>query len=104
MTSQVSHRGSEHARQSIVLVTGGSGLVGRALQEVLAEQETVASTPVWFFMSSADADLCDGVAVDALFDRVGPTHVVHLAAHVGGLFANMAGNLEFFSKNMQMCA
>ena len=29
-----------------------------------------------------------------------PTHVIHLAARVGGLFTNMAHNVEFFRENM----
>jgi GDP-L-fucose synthase len=70
-----------------VLVTGGTGLVGSAVREV------VAADPVpgwaWVFASSKDADLTDPAAVAALFDRVKPTHVLHLAAYVGGLFANM---------------
>ena len=70
-----------------VLVTGGTGLVGSAVREV------VTADPVpgwaWVFASSKDADLTDPAAVAALFDRVKPTHVLHLAAYVGGLFANM---------------
>ena len=29
-----------------------------------------------------------------------PTHVIHLAAQVGGLFANMEDKVGFFEKNM----
>ena len=36
------------------------------------------------------------------FQKHRPTHVIHLAAMVGGLFANMAANLDFFTKNMRM--
>lgn len=32
----------------------------------------------------------------ALFARVKPTHVIHLAAMVGGLFFNLKFNLDFF--------
>uniref|UniRef100_A0A8R1DEQ5 GDP-L-fucose synthase n=3 Tax=Caenorhabditis japonica TaxID=281687 RepID=A0A8R1DEQ5_CAEJA len=35
-----------------------------------------------------------------LFEKVRPTHVIHLAAMVGGLFHNLAHNLKFFRKNM----
>lgn len=31
-----------------------------------------------------------------------PTHVIHLAAKVGGLFSNMSDNLGFLRSNMQM--
>ena len=38
-----------------VLVTGGSGLVGKAIQEVVSKQPTTDDT--WIFLSSKDADL-----------------------------------------------
>jgi GDP-L-fucose synthase len=31
----------------------------------------------------------------ALFNKYRPTHVIHLAAMVGGLFHNMSHNLDF---------
>lgn len=34
-------------------------------------------------------------ATKALFDKVKPTCVIHLAAMVGGLFHNMNNNLDF---------
>lgn len=37
-----------------------------------------------------------------MFDKYQPTHVIHLAAMVGGLFHNMNNNLDFLRKNMQM--
>ena len=39
----------------------------------------------WVFLSSKDGDLRDR-ATEAIFERVRPTHVIHLAAMVGGLF------------------
>jgi NAD(P)-dependent dehydrogenase (short-subunit alcohol dehydrogenase family) len=73
--------------RATVLVTGGTGLVGRAVAEVVAADPI----PGWTFVfaGSKDADLTDRAATAALFDRVAPTHVLHLAAFVGGLFANM---------------
>lgn len=35
----------------------------------------------------------------ALFDKYRPTHVIHLAALVGGLFRNLSRNLDFFVRN-----
>lgn len=36
-----------------------------------------------------------------LFEKYNPTHVIHLAAMVGGLFHNMNHNLDFLvSKNI----
>lgn len=37
----------------------------------------------------------DAAAVKRLFEKVRPTHVIHLAAMVGGLFKNMKYNLDF---------
>ena len=37
-----------------------------------------------------------------LFAKYKPTHVVHLAAMVGGLFHNMNNNLDFFRNNMKI--
>ena len=70
-----------------VLVTGGTGLVGSAVREVVTADPIAGWSFV--FASSKDADLTDPAAVAALFERVKPTHVLHLAAYVGGLFANM---------------
>jgi len=73
--------------KAVCLVTGGTGLVGRGLQEVV-ESEPV---PGWsfVFVGSKDADLTCPKATSALFDRVKPTHVLHLAAIVGGIVAHM---------------
>jgi hypothetical protein len=75
--------------RAVVLVTGASGLVGRALRSVV-EAEAPGDGAFWIWLRSADGDLCDAQAVAKLFETHKPTHVVHLAAHVGGLFANMA--------------
>lgn len=40
-------------------------------------------------------DCSDAAAVRKLFEKVRPTHVIHLAAMVGGLFKNMKYNLDF---------
>ncbi len=70
-----------------VLVTGARGMVGSAVREV------VASAPCenerWIFISSKDADLTDLDQTYQLFDKIRPTHVLHLAARVGGLSAHM---------------
>ncbi|XP_017836690.1 probable GDP-L-fucose synthase [Drosophila busckii] len=81
-----------------VLVTGGTGLVGKALQAIIKEQQP--SDEEWFFAGSKDADLTNAAATQALFDKVKPTHVIHLAAMVGGLFHNMNNNLDFLRNNL----
>ena len=56
----------------------------------------------WIFLSSKDADLMSEQETVALFEKYKPTHVIHLAALVGGLFANMSANSDFFRNNMKM--
>ena len=70
-----------------MLVTGGTGLVGQAVQEVIEADPPAGQK--WVFVGSKDADLTDYASTKALFERVRPTQVLHLAAFVGGLFANM---------------
>ncbi|XP_054738145.1 probable GDP-L-fucose synthase [Anastrepha obliqua] len=82
-----------------VLVTGGTGLVGNALKTIVNEDSLEGE---WIFVGTKDADLTDSNSTRALFDRVQPTHVVHLAAMVGGLFHNMNNNLDFLRKNLQI--
>ena len=71
-----------------VLVTGGTGLVGKAIEFVVNEEDKTDGDE-WIFASSKDADLTDFGSTNELFNRHNPTHVIHLAAKVGGLFGNL---------------
>jgi len=84
----------------VVLVTGGTGLVGSALQTIVKSENRQDET--WIFVNSRDADLCSYSSTKQLFDKYKPTKVIHLAAMVGGLFHNMAHNLDFFRRNLDM--
>lgn len=84
----------------VILVTGGSGLVGRAIQQVVKSENRADEK--WIFLSSKDGDLCDNKATRDIFEKYKPTHVIHLAAMVGGLFHNMTHNLDFLRKNLQI--
>lgn len=75
-----------------ILVTGGSGLVGRHLQELLPEAE---------YISSKDYDLRSESDVKRLFQSEWG-HVVHLAARVGGILENMNHPAEFIEENLLM--
>jgi len=86
--------------RKVILVTGGSGLVGRGIQEVVSQDTREGET--WVFLSSKDATLLDEAETRAVFEKHEPTHVIHLAALVGGLFANMKANCDFFRNNMKM--
>ncbi|KAH8829111.1 hypothetical protein DL96DRAFT_1596702 [Flagelloscypha sp. PMI_526] len=90
---------------STILVTGGSGLVGKAIQ-YMVEHEPEGSHfgrlpgEKWIFASSADGDLREIEATKKLFEKYKPTHVIHLAALVGGLFKNMKYKLSMLRDNM----
>lgn len=83
-----------------ILVTGGSGLVGKAVE--IVSKEIGLPNEKWFFVSSKDADLTDKNETMKLFAKHKPTHVIHLAAMVGGLFRNLKYNLDFLRKNIQI--
>jgi len=84
-----------------VLVTGGSGLIGSNLQEYVYEgQDSTVNPTEWIFVNSKNCCLDVESEVYELFERVQPTHVINLAAYVGGLFKNMREPVDFFRKNM----
>jgi len=80
------------------MVTGGSGLVGSAIRDFV--EANPIENEEWVFLSSKDGDLRDRKATEAIFEKYKPTHVIHLAAKVGGLFANMAQKVEFYRENV----
>ena len=78
-------------QEKVILVTGGTGLVGKAMEEVIDREKPEGE--IWHFVGSKSCDLTSLDETRRLFQRVKPTHVVHLAAFVGGLFANMVRQL-----------
>jgi len=78
-----------------VLITGGTGLVGRAIQELKPNTN-------WIYLSSKDYDLSDYQKVKECFRKYNPDIIIHLAANVGGLFKNAAHRLEMFNTNIMM--
>jgi GDP-L-fucose synthase len=86
--------------KKVILVTGGTGLVGHAIQTIVQREKKEEEE--WVFVGSKDADLSDHDQTKALFNKYRPTHVIHLAAMVGGLFHNMSHNLDFLRKNMHI--
>lgn len=84
----------------VILVTGGGGLVGMGLKTEV--EKVKSSNEQWIFLRYADGDLSDMAATRQLFEKHKPTHVIHLAAMVGGLFKNMKYKLDFLRKNIQI--
>lgn len=73
--------------------------MGKALQEEIYNGASLPGEK-WIFVGRRDGDLTDLEATKRLFGKHKPTHVIHLAAMVGGLGHNMLHSLTFFTKNM----
>ena len=79
----------------IVLVTGGSGLIGKAIESIKASYNYD-----FIFLSSSDCDLTNLSKTKEQFNKIKPDYVIHLAANVGGLFKNMNQKVDMFEKNL----
>jgi GDP-L-fucose synthase len=81
-----------------VLVTGGGGFLGSVVCDKLAGRgagEVIA-------VRSADYDLTTPDSTAKLFADTDPDIVIHLAARVGGIGANMARPAELYLANLLM--
>lgn len=76
-----------------IVVTGGSGLVGSYLKQLMPEA---------IYLSSKDYDLRDERQVKKLFSDHHASIVIHLAAHVGGFLDSIDHPVEFFEENVLM--
>ena len=83
-----------------ILVTGGKGMVGNALLAYV--QAHPNPNHEYIFADFGDANLCDKAQTAAMFAKYQPAGVIHLAADVGGLFKNLARNVEMFENNVLM--
>ena len=76
-----------------ILVTGGSGMVGKSLQKIM---------PNAIYISSKDYDLTNSESIWKMLHTIGPDAIVHLAAKVGGIIDNINKPAEYFTDNMLM--
>ena len=81
-----------------VVVTGGSGFLGRRVVAALERRECASV----FCPRSAQYDLREKSQVIRLYEDQRPDVVVHLAAIVGGIGANRAHPGRFFYENLVM--
>lgn len=76
-----------------ILVTGGTGLVGKHLQGIL---------PNAIYLGSKDCDLTDIKRVRWMISSYNPKIVIHLAARVGGIQDNLKYPADYFDDNILM--
>lgn len=81
-----------------ILVTGGAGFLGNHVVEKLTEM----GCKEVFVPRSRNYDLVKIEAVERLYRDARPDVVIHLAARVGGIGANMANPGSFFYDNLMM--
>ena len=81
-----------------VMVTGGAGFLGAAVCRKLAER---GARDV-FVPRSSEYDLMDPAQVAALYEDSRPDLVLHLAARVGGIGANMKNPADLYLSNLLM--
>tara|TARA_R110000868_G_scaffold382099_2_gene648597 strand:+ start:196 stop:1113 length:918 start_codon:yes stop_codon:yes gene_type:complete len=74
-----------------ILVTGGSGLVGKYLKKII---------PYAVYISSNDYDLTIMSEVNDMLDKYRPSVVIHLAAKVGGLIDNIEKPAKYYDDNI----
>uniref|UniRef100_A0A7I4YBY6 GDP-L-fucose synthase n=1 Tax=Haemonchus contortus TaxID=6289 RepID=A0A7I4YBY6_HAECO len=90
-------KGTNRRRWSFLSLEG-TGLVGKGIEQVVNAEKRPKKNG--YSSVAKIAILSNLPGHRRLFEDVRPTHVIHLAAMVGGLFHNLAHNLEFFRKNM----
>ena len=81
-----------------IVVTGGAGFLGRAVCQRL---NALGASEV-LIPRRAEFDLTTEKAVDRLYKEMRPQIMLHLAAEVGGIGANMMNPGRYFYANMAM--
>jgi len=81
-----------------ILVTGGSGLVGKALHYFKKDYPEYQL----IFSNSKQCNLCNFNSTLEYFKILQPNIVIHLAACVGGLFKNMNQKVDMLEKNLMI--
>jgi GDP-L-fucose synthase len=85
-------------QNSRILVTGCQGMTGWALVREL--QRTGYTNVV--AVDRSDCDLCNTEKVQNLFKKEQPEFVFHVAAKVGGIYANDSQSADFIYENLMM--
>lgn len=83
--------------KEIILVTGGSGLVGKAINAI---SDNYDEKYRFIFASSKMCNLLNYEETHHFFEELKPDYVIHLAANVGGLYKNMQRPVDMLEDNI----
>ena len=84
-----------------ILITGGSGMVGKSLKNHI-NYFFSSNQNKYYFLSSKLCNLLNYEESYKIFESIDPEIVIHLAADVGGLYKNLNNNIKMFQDNLQM--
>jgi GDP-L-fucose synthase len=76
-----------------ILVTGGSGTLGKALQSIM---------PDAYYINGSDYNLINQEPVKKLYAELMPDRIIHCAALVGGIVDNIQNPHPYFYENILM--
>lgn len=82
-----------------ILITGGTGFLGRHVQQAFSK----TSHETWF-PSSKDLDLLDRTGTEETLAYIQPDVILHMAAVCGGILANKNSPADFLHKNLDMAS
>lgn len=77
-----------------ILVTGGNGLLGRAIQSIDTKNFEM------IYIDSKTCDLRDYESTLQVLKKIQPDYIIHLAANVGGLYKNMTQSVSMLEDNV----
>jgi GDP-L-fucose synthase len=97
MSTKMNENKLELSRKRIC-ITGGNGFLGSFVQESLKKR----NASDLFIPRQADYDLRNRDAILRMLEDAKPEVIIHLAANVGGIGANMQRPAEFFYDNLMM--
>lgn len=80
-----------------VVVTGGNGFLGKVVVRLLTERGARVAAP-----THDEFDLTIPGAADAMIEKFAPSHVIHLAARVGGIGYNQVAPAPLYLDNLMM--
>lgn len=80
-----------------ILITGGSGMVGRNLSRYLQAESFQLHAP-----NRGELDLRNRSAVEAYINELRPDLIIHAAGRVGGIQANISTPYDFLIENLEI--